>query len=83
MTIVYAATNAVEAHMIVHLLQQSEIEAHIDGEHLQGAVGELPAATLLLKLLVREFTGPGCAPLCAVPQIATNAPWRLLIKTIT
>ncbi|MGI9292279.1 MAG: DUF2007 domain-containing protein [Gammaproteobacteria bacterium] len=44
MIAVYEAANTVEAHMIVHLLEQSDIEAKIDGEYLQGAMGELPAA---------------------------------------
>ena len=30
-----------------------------------------------------RFTGPGCAPLCTVMQLATNAPWLLSINTIT
>jgi hypothetical protein len=44
MIVVYEAANSVEAHMIVHLLVQSDIDAQIDGEYLQGAMGELPAA---------------------------------------
>jgi hypothetical protein len=43
MTVVYEASNNVEAHMILHLLQQAGIAGQIDGEHLQGAMGELPA----------------------------------------
>lgn len=43
METVFEAENNVEAHMIVHLLERSGIEAKIMGEHLQGGVGELPA----------------------------------------
>ena len=43
METVFDAENNVEAHMIIHLLARSEIEARIMGEHLQGGVGELPA----------------------------------------
>ena len=43
METVFEAENNVEAHMIVHLLERSEIAAEIMGEHLQGGVGELPA----------------------------------------
>lgn len=43
METVFDAENNVEAHMIVHLLERSEINASIMGEHLQGGVGELPA----------------------------------------
>jgi len=47
MRTVFEASNAVEAHMILHLLQQSGIEGRIDGEHLLGAMGELPAMGLV------------------------------------
>jgi len=40
---VYEAENSVEAHMIVHLLERSDVKAEIMGEYLQGGVGELPA----------------------------------------
>ena len=43
METVFDAENNVEAHMIVHLLERSEIKAEIMGEHLQGGVGELAA----------------------------------------
>jgi len=51
---VYAPANSAEAHMLVHLLVQSGIEAHIHGEALQGGVGELPAASLLQILVPDE-----------------------------
>jgi len=47
MRTVFEASNAIEAHMILHLLQQSGIEARVDGEHLLGAMGELPAMGLV------------------------------------
>ncbi len=47
MRTLYQAANAVEAHMILHLLKQHGITGHVLGEHLQGAVGELPAAGLV------------------------------------
>lgn len=53
MKTVYEASNAVEAHMIADLLQQEGIAAHVQGEHLQGAIGELPAAGLV-RLMVDE-----------------------------
>jgi hypothetical protein len=43
MVTIFEAENNVEAHMIVHLLERSGINAQIMGEHLQGGVGELPA----------------------------------------
>lgn len=53
MKTLYQAANAVEAHMLVDLLQQEGVTAHIQGEHLQGAVGGLPAAGLV-RLVVDE-----------------------------
>lgn len=47
MKTVYEAANAIEAHMLADLLKQDGIEAHIRGEALQGAVGEIPAAGLV------------------------------------
>jgi hypothetical protein len=47
MRTLYEAANAVEAHMLLDLLRQQGIEAQIRGEHLQGAVGDLPAAGLV------------------------------------
>lgn len=47
MKTVYEASNAIEAHMILDLLKQEGLSAHIQGEHLLGAVGELPGAGLV------------------------------------
>jgi hypothetical protein len=44
---VYDAANAIEAHMIVHLLGQAGIYGRVEGEHLQGAMGELPATGIV------------------------------------
>ena len=40
----YEASNAVEAHMIRDLLKQEGVPADIHGEHLLGAMGEIPVA---------------------------------------
>lgn len=53
MQTVYEAANAAEAHMIADLLRQEGVVAHVRGEHLQGALGELPAAGLV-RLEVHE-----------------------------
>jgi Putative prokaryotic signal transducing protein len=50
----YRPANAAEAHMLAHLLGQSGIEAHIHGEALQGAAGELPAGNLIQLLVADE-----------------------------
>lgn len=38
MKVVYQASNAVEAHMILHLLEQQGLAGRIDGEYLQEAL---------------------------------------------
>jgi hypothetical protein len=53
MKTLYEAASAIEAHMIVDLLKQEGVTAHILGEHLQGAIGELPAGGLV-RLTVDE-----------------------------
>ncbi|MAD91941.1 MAG: hypothetical protein CMQ54_04335 [Gammaproteobacteria bacterium] len=40
---VYDALNNIEAHLALHQLQQAGIHAYIEGEHLLGGMGELPA----------------------------------------
>ncbi len=40
----YEAGSNIEAHLAMHQLQQAGIVARIEGEYLQGAIGELPAA---------------------------------------
>lgn len=53
MKTVYNAANALEAQMLLDVLRQEGITAHIRGAHLQGAMGELPAAGLV-RLEVAE-----------------------------
>jgi hypothetical protein len=53
MICIYEASIAVEAHMIINLLQQSDIQAYIHGEHLQGGVGELQAIGIV-RVMINE-----------------------------
>jgi hypothetical protein len=53
MKTLYQAANAIEAHMLSELLRQQGISAQVQGEHLQGGVGELPAAGLV-RVVVDE-----------------------------
>lgn len=39
---VFSASSITEAHLIKNLLAQHGIAAHVAGEYLQGAFGELP-----------------------------------------
>jgi len=53
MRTLYQAASAIEAHMLLDLLKQQGLSAEIHGEHLQGAIGELPAAGLV-RLVIDE-----------------------------
>jgi len=53
MRTLYQAASAIEAHMLLDLLKQEGLSAEIHGEHLQGAIGELPAAGLV-RLVIDE-----------------------------
>lgn len=48
MVIIYRAANIADAHLIRQMLEAEGIHAFIQGEYLQGAVGELPANTEIL-----------------------------------
>jgi Putative prokaryotic signal transducing protein len=47
MKTLYEASNAIEAQMLLDLLQQEGLTAQIRGDYLQGAAGGLPAAGLV------------------------------------
>lgn len=51
---VYEASNSLEGHMIVNLLDQEGITARIDGEYLQGGVGELQALGYIRVMVDEE-----------------------------
>lgn len=53
MIVVYNASNSLDAHMIKSLLEQQDIPAYIQGEYLQGGVGEIPAFGLV-KIAVND-----------------------------
>jgi len=53
MKIVFEASTALDAHMVLNLLEVEGISARIDGEYLQGGIGELQAINLV-KVLVDE-----------------------------
>lgn len=40
-TCIYRASNALDAHLVKNVLNQESIEAWIEGEYLQGGVGDL------------------------------------------
>lgn len=53
MKTLYEAANALEAHMVLDLIQQQGLRGRIDGEFLQGGIGELPAAGFV-RVMVEE-----------------------------
>ena len=53
MKTVFDASSNIEAHLVMHQLQQAGIEVTIQGEFLQGGIGELPAAGNI-RVLVDE-----------------------------
>lgn len=53
MKTLYQAASSIEAHMLVDLLKQQGTTAHIEGEHLQGAIGGL-AAVGLIRIVVDD-----------------------------
>lgn len=56
MKIVFQASTGVEAHMVRNLLQQEGIEADVEGEYLQGGVGELQAINVVRVVVAdRDF----------------------------
>lgn len=50
---VYSSENALEAHMLVHLLEQEGIQAFVQGEELQAGLGGLPLNDYI-KIAVAE-----------------------------
>lgn len=54
---VYDASNSIEAHMIANMLEQEGIEARVDGEYLQGGIGDLQAIDMI-RVMVSEESHP-------------------------
>ncbi len=57
MQIVYRAANLSDAHLIRQLMEAEGIPVFVQGEFLQGAVGELPANTEILVHAPDEHVG--------------------------
>ncbi|MGC2165744.1 MAG: DUF2007 domain-containing protein [Gallionella sp.] len=51
---VFEASSGLEAHMILNLLEQAGIRGRIEGEYLQGGVGELQAMNFVKVLVADE-----------------------------
>ena len=44
---VYQAANHIQAHMVMHVLEQAGVHALVQGEYLQSGAGELPLGNLV------------------------------------
>jgi len=44
---VYNAANHIQAHMVMHVLEQAGVPALVQGEFLQSGAGELPVGNLV------------------------------------
>ena len=42
MKTIYHADNTLDAYIVLNMLAQENIEARVEGEYLQGGIGELP-----------------------------------------
>lgn len=73
MRTLYEAANGVEAHMILNLLEQQGIVGRVDGEFLQGGIGELPAAGLV-RVMVSEEDYSVAKPIVDMWNISEPAP---------
>lgn len=47
MRVIYQAENAIDANLLKGLLEQDGIKAFVNGEYLQGGMGELPVGGLV------------------------------------
>jgi hypothetical protein len=64
MRIVYRAENIIDAHLVRNVLEGAGIPAHVSGEYLTGAMGELPVMGLL-TVMVAEHDVPVASDLVA------------------
>jgi hypothetical protein len=54
MKCVYEASTGLDAHMILNLLEQRGISGRIEGEYLQGGIGELSAMGFVRVMVADE-----------------------------
>ena len=54
MTKIYSAQNAIDAHIVKGMLEQQGIQARVNGEYLQGGIGELPLIGLVTVSISEE-----------------------------
>jgi hypothetical protein len=73
MRIVYRAENIIDAHLVRHVLEQHGILAHVSGEYLIGALGDLPMQGLV-NVLVAEHDVEEASRLAAAVDAELSLP---------
>lgn len=53
---VYQAANHIEAHMVMHVLEQAGVRALVQGEFLQSGAGELPIGLVGVAVADEDVT---------------------------
>jgi putative signal transducing protein len=51
---VFQAANHIQAHLVMHVLEQAGVHAHVQGEYLQSGAGELPVGNLVGVVVADE-----------------------------
>ena len=51
---VFEAANHIQAHMVMHVLEQAGVHALVQGEYLQSGAGELPLGNLVGVVVADE-----------------------------
>ena len=51
---IYQAANHIQAHMVMHVLEQAGVPAHVQGEFLQSGAGVLPLGGLVAVVVADE-----------------------------
>ena len=77
---IYEPENLLEAEMLMGMLTSEGITARLTGEHLLGAIGELPVAGLL-GLLVMEDQAQHASELIAAYNAAQPMPCEAPAET--
>lgn len=54
MKVVYETASGLDGHMVLNLLEQYRISGRIEGEHLQGGMGELQALGFVRVMVAEE-----------------------------
>ena len=54
MRLVYEAENSIEANIVLGLLKQAGLSAYIEGEYLQGGIGELQAFGIVRVMIAEQ-----------------------------